>query len=67
MPETEGLETIRALKRFDPAVKIIAMSVGGEGRPGYLQTAVTFGARATLHKPFSREQLLATLTVALAE
>jgi len=61
MPDREGLETIRALKVFDPDVKIIAMSVGGEGRLGYLQTAVAFGARGTLHKPFSREQLLTTL------
>ncbi len=40
MSDGEGLETIRALKRLDPDVKIIAMSAGGAGRFGYLQTAV---------------------------
>jgi YesN/AraC family two-component response regulator len=66
MPEREGLETIRALKRLDPHIKIIAMSAGGEERFGYLQTAVTFGALRILHKPFSREQLLSTLIEILA-
>ena len=61
MPEREGLETIQALKALDPSVKIIAMSVGGDGRLGYLQSAVKFGARRTLHKPFSREELLSIL------
>ena len=61
MPEREGLETIRALTRLDPDVKIIAISAGGEGPSGYLQTAVTFGAGRILHKPFSRDQLLSTL------
>ena len=57
MPAGEGLETIGALKRLDPDVKIIAMSVGGEGEFGYLQSAVAFGARRILHKPFSRDEL----------
>jgi DNA-binding NtrC family response regulator len=61
MPEREGLETILALKKTDPGVKIIAISVGGEGPSGYLRTAVTFGALRTLHKPVSREQLLSTV------
>jgi DNA-binding NtrC family response regulator len=66
MPEREGLETIQALKRFDPDVKIIAMSVGGEGRLGYLRSAVKFGARQALHKPFSRDELLSMLADVLA-
>jgi CheY-like chemotaxis protein len=66
MNEGEGLETIRALKRLDPDVKIIAMSAGGAGPLGYLQVAVTFGARRSLHKPFSQQELLATLVEVLA-
>lgn len=65
MPEQEGLETIQNLKAFDSAVKIIAMSVTGEGRLGYLQTAMTFGALRTIHKPFSRDELLLTVTEVL--
>ena len=66
MPVGEGLETIRALKELDPNVKIIAMSVTGDGQFGFLETAVAFGARRILHKPFSREQLLATLADVIA-
>ena len=66
MPEREGLETIQDLKALDPAVKIIATSGSGEGRFGHLQTAVRFGALRTLQKPFSRDELLSTLTDVLA-
>jgi CheY-like chemotaxis protein len=58
MPDTEGLETIRELRRHDAAVKIIAMSGGGLGASGgYLKLARQFGARWTLTKPFSGEDL----------
>ena len=67
MPVGEGLETIEALKALDPDVKIIAMSSGGEGEFGYLQTAVAFGARRILHKPFSRDELLSTFADVVAE
>jgi CheY-like chemotaxis protein len=66
MPVKEGLETIQALKELDPDVKIIAMSVTGDGQFGFLETAVAFGARRILHKPFSREQLLATIADVMA-
>jgi CheY-like chemotaxis protein len=67
MPESEGLETIQALKLLDPEVKIIAMSAGGKGMHGHLETAVAFGARRSLHKPFSRDELLSTLADVFAE
>jgi YesN/AraC family two-component response regulator len=66
MPDGEGLETIQALKELDPHVKIIAMSSGGDGKFGYLDSALAFGARRVLHKPFSRDQLLSTLADVLA-
>lgn len=67
MPDGEGLETIQALRQLDPAVKIIAMSGAGGGQSGHLQTAVMFGARRILRKPFSRDELLSTLADVLAE
>src|SRR6266545_7538001 len=45
MPETEGFEVLRALRRTQPPVKIIAMS--GEGRESgaaYLEAARLLGA-----------------------
>jgi CheY-like chemotaxis protein len=62
MPEQEGLETIRELRHLDPLVKIIAMSVAGDGPSGHLRIAVKLGARRILHKPFSRDQLLAAVS-----
>jgi len=59
MPDQEGLQTIKELRRDYPEVKIIAISGGGAvGPETYLQTARRFGADRTLTKPFSRDDLL---------
>jgi YesN/AraC family two-component response regulator len=56
MPEQEGLETIRALRREFPAVKIIAMSGSREfGSLDVLRVAEQFGALHMLEKPSSWE------------
>lgn len=53
MPEQEGIETIKQLRRDHPQVKVIAMSgaFGGE----YLQIAGFLGANRTLTKPIRME------------
>jgi DNA-binding NtrC family response regulator len=56
MPEGEGLETIQALRREFPNIKIIAISAG-EGRLNFLPLARMFGALRTLQKPFTLQQL----------
>lgn len=62
MPEKEGLETLRELKKFNPPPKIIAMSGGGYANAeSYLQMAGCLGADATLAKPFSKAELIAAL------
>jgi len=59
MPEKEGIETIRELRRDYPGVKIIAISGGGRVSAGdYLKTAESFGVHRTFTKPFEREELL---------
>lgn len=59
MPEPDGLETILALRRVDPAVKIIAISGGGQtGTRDFLYVAAALGAQRTLRKPFHRQELL---------
>jgi DNA-binding response OmpR family regulator len=59
MPEKEGLETIQELCRYDPDVKIIAISGGGKiGPADYLEVARRFGAMRTFCKPFDRKELL---------
>jgi len=62
MPEKEGLETIRELRRLHPEAKIVAMSGGGRvTATDYLRIAKAMGADRTLAKPFSTDELTITL------
>ena len=68
MPEKEGLETIREMKRMRPDLKIIAMSGGGKiSADNYLETAKIFGASKLLSKPFSRQQLVTAVQEIMGE
>lgn len=53
MPDMEGVELIVALRKVNPAVRVIAMSGGGRNHPeAYLSIAQKAGAVKTLSKPF---------------
>lgn len=68
MPDKEGLETIQELLALNPALKIIAMSGGGKfGPDSYLPLAQKLGAKASLQKPFMREELISTIQDVLAK
>jgi CheY-like chemotaxis protein len=59
MPERDGLETIRALRREFPGVKIVAVSGGDStGRIDLREEARVFGAVRTLRKPFDPGELV---------
>jgi|SRR6185503_3789157 CheY-like chemotaxis protein len=60
MPEKEGLETIRELRRDFPNIGIIAMS-GEPGMPSLLGIAKRFGALKTIEKPFDRNEMMAAV------
>lgn len=67
MPESDGIETIIALRRKDPEIRIIAISGGGRvGDTNYLTMAEKFGATQVLAKPFRREQLVDAVRESLA-
>ena len=62
MPEKEGLETIREMKRLRSDLKIIAMSGGGKvSSDNYLNTAKIFGATKILTKPFTQKQMVSAV------
>jgi CheY-like chemotaxis protein len=63
MPEREGLETIRTLRKERPDLKIVAVSGAFGGT--FLDVAQLLGADATLLKPVSPDQLLAAVREAL--
>ena len=69
MPEKDGIEIIRELRRDFPEVKILAISGGARAASGatFLRVAAHLGATATLAKPFSTEDLLSAVTGALEE
>ena len=53
MPERDGLDIIQTIRKENPAVKIIAVSGGGDtGRIDYLPQAEDFGADKKMRKPF---------------
>ncbi len=59
MPEMDGIETIAAVRRHFPKVRVVAMS----GRPGvdYLKVARELGVARSLRKPFEMDELLNAL------
>ena len=62
MPEKEGFEVLRELRRTHPPVKIIAISgAGRDSGAAYLQTARLMGAAKVLAKPFSADVLMAAI------
>jgi CheY-like chemotaxis protein len=63
MPEQEGIETIRRLRRSLPAIGIIAISGAFGGR--FLEVAKILGADAVLSKPVAAETLLAKVAEVL--
>jgi len=62
MPEKEGLETIREMKRISPGLKIIAMSGGGKvSADNYLEIAKIFGASKVIEKPFTQQEMVSAV------
>lgn len=63
MPDMDGIETIQHLRQHHPTLPLVAMTA--QRNTPYLRAAALFGARATLQKPFTGEDLEAALRRAL--
>ncbi len=62
MPEKEGIETIREMRRDFPETKIIAISGGGRlYTSDYLKIAQHIGADRVFAKPFEKNEILAAV------
>jgi CheY-like chemotaxis protein len=62
MPDTDGIETVLALRQVSPNVPIIAVSGGGRARAmEFLAAAQKLGANMVLAKPVRRAELLAAV------
>ena len=68
MPDKEGVETIKELKRDFPQVPVIAISGGGRTRNlDFLKLAKQHGADMVLAKPFSHDDLSTAVADILAK
>lgn len=68
MPEMEGIETIREMRREHSDLKIMAISGGARmGNANFLDMARTMGADAIMEKPFEPEDLVAKVRQLLGE
>jgi YesN/AraC family two-component response regulator len=66
MPEKEGLEVVKEMRRMIPASKIIAISGGGRVNPtDYLRMAKFLGAAKVLAKPISSDALIGAINEVL--
>jgi len=61
MPEMEGMETIRELRKQRPQIAIVVISGGAQQGLDVLGMATRLGADRSLAKPFKREELIATI------
>ncbi len=62
MPDQEGIETIKEIKRFYPEMKIIAVSGGmRSGTMDFLPIAEYMGASRSFSKPIDRKAFLAAV------
>jgi len=68
MPVKEGVETILGFQKLHPLTRIIAMSGGGlcASAWNYLKIARSLGVLRTLEKPFSKDELLESVSRELA-
>lgn len=58
MPEMDGIEIIREMKRISPSLNVIAISGGGRiDNSSFLSMAEQLGANDSLKKPFSLMEL----------
>ena len=69
MPHRNGLETIAQIRRESPAMKVLAISGGGQAGPNMnldgLATALETGASEIIVKPVRAEDLLAQVNAIL--
>ncbi len=68
MPDFDGIETIRELRRVAPGVKVIVVSGGDStGTLNLLDDAKLLGADRAFHKPLRPEELLGAVREMLSE
>lgn len=67
LPDVDGTELVRAARKHNPTLPILAISGGTERLSAHIGLRMTeaLGASATLYKPFSADELAAAVAAAL--
>lgn len=60
MPEVNGIEAVRLIRKVDPNAKIVMMSAMGQ--ESMVREAIVAGAKGFLVKPFKEEDVLKALS-----
>ena len=60
MDKMDGMQTLSALMKIDPAVKVLMISALGQ--EGIVREAIAIGAKAFVVKPFKKEFLISALS-----
>lgn len=59
MPEMDGLEALREIKKIDPGASVVMVSaLGQEAR---MKEAIIYGAKGFIVKPFKEEMLISAI------
>lgn len=64
MPQMDGMQLVMEIEKIRPGLPVIAISGGNPASGDLLWTAHQLGVRATLKKPFTREELAEAIEVA---
>lgn len=60
MPELDGIQALREIKKFDPSASVVMVSaLGQEAR---MKEAIIYGAKGFIVKPFKEELLISALS-----
>lgn len=60
MPEMDGLQALREIKKIDPATSVVMVSaLGQEAR---MKEAIIYGAKGFIVKPFKEEIIVSALS-----
>jgi two-component system chemotaxis response regulator CheY len=64
MPNMDGIESLKAIKQFDPKANVVMLSAMGQ--EPLVMEAVVSGAKSFIVKPFKEEIIVQTLNKVLA-
>lgn len=64
MPEMSGIESLKAIKKFDPDAKVVMVSAMGQD--ALVRESIMSGAKSFIVKPFKEEHVVQTLNKILS-